>query len=216
MRNTPIEWSEKTKWCTACKQRHPFQAFGKDRTRYDGLAACCLASKRVKVRKVRRNPGRRGWLKPMRDGDKLQARRRINYLVEQGLVPPPDDLACRDCGHFGPERRHQYDHYLGYAAAHHLDVEALCEFCHIKREMHRGSRRSGDSWKNFRHLLTPRIQKNVYQLRQKGEANTTIMCACGCGTEFLKFDSSGRSRKFISGHNLRDQPDVRNYAKNKH
>jgi hypothetical protein len=28
-----------------------------------------------------------------------------------------------------------------------------------------------------------------------------ISCACGCGTEFLKYDSSNRPRSFVSGHN---------------
>lgn len=26
-------------------------------------------------------------------------------------------------------------------------------------------------------------------------------CACGCGTEFLRFDSGGRERRYVSGHN---------------
>lgn len=32
-------------------------------------------------------------------------------------------------------------------------------------------------------------------------SNPLISCACGCGKQFNKFDSSGRTRKFISGHN---------------
>lgn len=31
--------------------------------------------------------------------------------------------------------------------------------------------------------------------------NPLINCACGCGNTFEKYDSSGRPRKFISGHN---------------
>jgi len=28
-----------------------------------------------------------------------------------------------------------------------------------------------------------------------------VECACGCGIRFLKYDSSGRSRRFVNGHN---------------
>jgi hypothetical protein len=37
--------------------------------------------------------------------------------------------------------------------------------------------------------------------RLPGEANPTVMCGCGCGESFLKYDDSGRPRIFISGHN---------------
>lgn len=40
-------------------------------------------------------------------------------------------------------------------------------------------------------------------LRLPDEANPTIVCACGCGLVFPKFDKSNRPRRFISGHNGR-------------
>jgi hypothetical protein len=41
-----------------------------------------------------------------------------------------------DCGHVWKkgERRHEYDHYKGYAAQHHYDVEPVCSTCHAKRD----------------------------------------------------------------------------------
>jgi len=33
--------------------------------------------------------------------------------------------------------------------------------------------------------------------------NPLVICACGCGGQFRKFDAHGRKRKFISGHNGR-------------
>lgn len=30
-----------------------------------------------------------------------------------------------------------YDHYRGYSAEHHFDVEAVCTTCHAKREKNR-------------------------------------------------------------------------------
>ena len=38
----------KTKWCTACKTRHPVEAFGKDTSRSDGLRAQCIQSRKIK------------------------------------------------------------------------------------------------------------------------------------------------------------------------
>jgi hypothetical protein len=125
------------KWCTACKTHHPVSAFGRDRTRGDGLAASCLASRRVKVRKPQLGrPGRRGWQAPARDGDKRQARRRVNYLVERGLILRPDDLPCMDCGDevFVNRYRHEYDHARGYDGENQLYVEPVCSKCHRNRE----------------------------------------------------------------------------------
>ena len=138
-----IEWTDATKWCTSCKAEHPISAFGKDVTRGDGLAARCLASRRVKVRKPQTGRlGRRQWLVQTRDGDKKQARRRINYLVEQGRIPRPDDLPCTDCcdelyiNHY----RHEYDHARGYDGENQLYVEAVCSRCHHNREDARRAR----------------------------------------------------------------------------
>lgn len=73
---------------------------------------------------------------PARDGDKQQARQRINVEVRSGRRPHPNSLPCVDCGHaWAPgERRHEYDHHLGYAAQHHLDVEPVCTTCHAQRD----------------------------------------------------------------------------------
>lgn len=139
---TDIEWTDATwceapqKWCTRCKVMHGKPAFGLDSSRGDGLSASCLASRRVRVRAPRPPAKRHGWLKPARDGDKLQARRRVNYLVEQGRIPHPDDLPCIDCADevFTTPKRHEYDHAKGYSAEHQLYVEPVCSRCHHARE----------------------------------------------------------------------------------
>ncbi len=132
-----IQWTDATKRCTKCKTNHLISAFGRDRSRYDGLSASCLASRRVTVRQPQvGRPGRRGWQVPTRNGDKLQARRRINYLVEQGLIPRPSTLPCMDCGDsvFSDQPRHEYDHALGYEGENQLYVEPVCARCHHNRE----------------------------------------------------------------------------------
>jgi hypothetical protein len=140
---TLAEYDAKTaagqKWCGGCKDWHPRGAFDADRSRSDGLKARCRAyvsrhSRAAYVPKGRPKPGRR--YVPARDGDQKQARRRVNHLVDVGLLPPPNDVPCADCGHVWAscERRHEYDHHLGYAPEHHEDVEAVCTTCHHTRE----------------------------------------------------------------------------------
>lgn len=77
---------------------------------------------------------------PARDGDKVQARQRVNVEVRTGRRPHPNTLPCTDCSHVWVlgERRHEYDHHRGYAAAHHLDVEPVCTKCQRRRSMQRG------------------------------------------------------------------------------
>jgi hypothetical protein len=84
----------------------------------------------------RGRPGRRGWLAATRDGDKLQARRRVNYLVEQGIIPRAEDLPCFDCADevFSRRYRHEYDHARGYDGENQLYVEPVCAKCHRNRE----------------------------------------------------------------------------------
>jgi hypothetical protein len=42
------------------------------------------------------------------------------------------------------------------------------------------------------------------RLRNPGEPNDEIGCACGCGARFLRYDEQGRPRMFVHGHNPRD------------
>jgi hypothetical protein len=126
-------------YCWRCQDWHKADEFGKDASRSTGRDASCRRSRSAAARKgyqprPRPEPGRH-FVAP-RDGDRLQARRRVNYLVDAGLIPAPNSVPCADCGHpQGDEaRRHEYDHHLGYAAEHHEDVQAVCSKCHHARE----------------------------------------------------------------------------------
>lgn len=130
------------KWCGLCRIFHPLDDFVSDTSRYDGRSARCRnsrnqRSKELYVPRPGPDPGRS--FVPARHGDKKQARRRVNYLVEAGLIPRPSSLPCHDCGQvWAPRRRrHEYDHYLGYAAEHHEDVQCVCTSCHRNRESRR-------------------------------------------------------------------------------
>ena len=127
------------KWCSGCRAWHSHDAFGKDRSRWDGLAAYCRDSRNTSLRsryKPKPGPESGRAFVPARAGDKKQARRRINYFVEAGLLPHPNLVPCTDCGNVWSDgdSRHEYDHYLGYAAVHHEHVQAVCAPCHHKRE----------------------------------------------------------------------------------
>ena len=126
------------KHCLLCRAWHPRSAFAKDRSRGDGLSSSCRASRNRKGRERYtprpRPPVGRSFV-AARDGDRLQARRRINYFVEAGILPHPNTVPCVDCGHVWSEgeRRHEYDHHLGYAPEHHEHVESVCTHCHHER-----------------------------------------------------------------------------------
>lgn len=47
----------------------------------------------------------------------------------------------------------------------------------------------------FRHRSAPSSN------RRPDEPNPMILCACGCGASFSKYDRCGRARRFVSGHN---------------
>jgi len=127
------------KWCIGCRKWHEKSVFGKDKSRWDGLSAICIESRSKRSRTLYkpkpRQPKGRSFI-PARNGDKIQARGRINYFVTCGLIPHPNELPCTDCGHIFKKggRRHEYDHHKGYAAQHHEDVEPVCSMCHATRD----------------------------------------------------------------------------------
>lgn len=132
------------KHCFACRRWKAAGDFAADRSRGDGLKAICRECDKlqrdvfshIKVKRARPK-GRR--FVAARDGDKTQARRRIDHLIQSGCIKSPNELACTDCGHFGNSKRHEYDHHEGYAAEHHESVEAVCATCHHDREISRGT-----------------------------------------------------------------------------
>lgn len=137
--------SKKSKWCTYHKAWHPRPAFHADGSRRDGLANTCKQAHsqqaRDRFRRTYKRVGRMGPIPdPARNGDKLQARARINHQVQKGLRPSPNTLPCFDCGHVWKRRqpRHEYDHYLGYESQHHNDVQPTCSKCHARRTRERG------------------------------------------------------------------------------
>jgi hypothetical protein len=126
------------KYCWACRAWHQRHAFALDASRSDGLTALCREARSAAARSKYSPKARKrlGWIAAVRDGDRQQARRRINYLVEQKLIPSPAELPCMDCGDgvFAADYRHEYDHARGYDGDSQLYVEPVCSKCHHNRE----------------------------------------------------------------------------------
>lgn len=126
------------KWCWSCREWKSIAEYGKDSSRYDGLASQCFGCRKSLYRRryvPRQRPasGRRFVLP--RDGDKIQARARANHLAKIGLLPKPNSVPCVDCGHVWQkgERRHEFDHAKGYDAENQEVVEVVCTKCHGNR-----------------------------------------------------------------------------------
>ena len=95
--------SQGEKWCFACGLWKPVGDFSRDISRWDGLNPGCRDCRNKRAREAHvwsTKPKQTGrTFVPARDGDFKQARRRINFFVETGLLPPPNALPCLDCGH---------------------------------------------------------------------------------------------------------------------
>ncbi len=106
------------------------------------------------------------------------------------------------------------DHHLsdvrGYAYEHRLFAEEKIGRRLRPREQvhHIDGNRGNNALENIEvmetlahHLVNHR--KTGKKRRLPGEPNIKILCACGCGKRFLVYDTSGRPRFFVSGHNTR-------------
>lgn len=133
-------------WCTGCKAWHGKDEFNLDKSRWSGRAQSCRYYikteykrnfKPIPLEKRKRKGSPPGH---ERHGDKKQARHRVNVLVRTGKIPHPNDLPCSDCGHIHKdgEKRHEYDHYEGYAIGKHTVVIVRCSTCHHRRHPRNG------------------------------------------------------------------------------
>ncbi|MEG5063157.1 hypothetical protein QUB33_05985 [Microcoleus sp. B3-A4] len=149
------------KWCFSCKSWLKLNLFNESKNARDGKDNRCRSCRRafdaLRARKLRKRyqpipieiRKSRGFSQvPGRDGDKTQARNRVNYAVRCDRLPHARNIPCVDCGHLGPDgvpprklRLHEYDHYKGYDAVNHLEVECVCVPCHVDRERQRKQER---------------------------------------------------------------------------
>ena len=137
---TGISWTDATWTCSTCGVEKLLSEFCRDASWPHGHAYVCNECRNARQReKYVRKPARSRCgilLAPTRDGDKRQARARVNHLVEIGAIPRPEDLGCIDCGDMQgfASARHEYDHAKGYDGANQFYVEPVCAHCHRVRE----------------------------------------------------------------------------------
>ena len=105
------------------------------------------------------------------------------------------------------------DHHLadvrGYAYEHRLVAEKKIgrrllpgEHAHQVNGMKTDNRDENIEVVTVReHRFKHRSEKTRDRLRKPDEPNTEVNCACGCGAAFDRYDSSGRPRLYVTGHN---------------
>lgn len=185
------------KWCTGCKQWHVRGAFGADSSRSDGLASQCLAWRKRHYDATHVRTGRRPragiYLAPTRDGDKKQARARVNHAVDVKRIPDPNELPCADCGHaYRDGERHEYDHYLGYAAEHQMSVQAVCIPCHKAREMAR------DRAANKLPVNAQFSLEQVRAIRASDDTTRALAAVFGVDTETIRLIRNGKTYRSVA------------------
>ena len=105
-------------------------------------------------------------------------------------------------------KSHHLADVRGYAYEHRLALEAKLGRRLLPTEdvHHRDENRQNNDPANLEAKTKPwhRVEHRkprAHALRMPDEPNPLIACECGCGSEFEKFDSTGRPRRFVSGHN---------------
>lgn len=130
------EWITKRgaglKWCWRCTSWKKRIEFPPDANRKDDLSNVCKICKNAYGRSkpsIPRNPQHQ------------KIRTAITHAIRRGDLVPAKNLPCMDCGDMGTGRRHEYDHYLGYADEHKYDVQIVCSRCHRKRHVERSKQK---------------------------------------------------------------------------
>jgi hypothetical protein len=98
----------------------------------------------------------------------------------------------------------------GYAYEHRLKAAAAGQQVTAKHVHHDDEVRSNNAPDNLEALTSAehrkRHRKPGSKLRDPGEENPEIVCLCGCGRKFLKYDATGRPKAYVSGHNVQPRP----------
>jgi hypothetical protein len=75
---------------------------------------------------------------------------------------------------------------------------------HIDHNKRNNAESNLEVTKNIWHHRSKHRTKNRKRpLRMPGERNPKVLCDCGCGAKFTRYDSKGRPRLFVAGHQWR-------------
>lgn len=107
-------------------------------------------------------------------------------------------------------KHHHLSDIRGYAYQHRIVAEDMLGRRLLKTEFvhHKDGNKANNAPDNLEvfpshahHYVEHR--KVNFGKKLPDEANVMITCACGCGQQMLKYDTSNRPRKFIHRHNGR-------------
>lgn len=129
------------KICGHCKRNKSTPEFSTNSRYKDGLHNWCRECSREYRREYEKTHPRPYSVRKkeyyLGNKDHLKARRRVNHLVERGLLPKVHTMTCVDCG----GKAAHYDHYKGYEMENWESVQPVCVRCSGQRDIDRGDRR---------------------------------------------------------------------------
>lgn len=107
-------------------------------------------------------------------------------------------------------KRHPLADVRGYAYEHRLKAWAAGHDIKGKHVHHEDEIKGHNDVLNLKPL-TPAEHRAEHRKpgsknKMPDELNEIVQCACGCGGSFLKFDTSNRPRRYLSGHNPPPEP----------
>ncbi len=107
-------------------------------------------------------------------------------------------------------RQHRLSSPNGYAYEHRIIAEQMLGRILREGEIvhHKDGNRLNNDPDNLEICTNIAHHKHLHRIRDKGrrlpgEANSMVLCACGCGIEIALYDGYGRPRKYHAHHSFR-------------